>query len=67
MNRAWRVELLKGEKGTWYWRLKAGNGKVLAHSETYSSRLKARKTAWAVFIGLFARPCVFVENYRKGA
>ncbi len=29
----------------WYWKLVANNGRILAHSETYSSKAKAVKTA----------------------
>ena len=42
------VEVLKGRAGKWYWKLKYTNGKTLAHSETYSSRYQAVKTARAV-------------------
>ena len=29
----------------WYWKLIASNGRILAHSETYSRKSKAVKTA----------------------
>ncbi len=34
------IECLKNKKGQWFWRMKARNGKILAHSESYSSWLK---------------------------
>lgn len=39
-----RIEILKKSK-SWYWRMKARNGRILAHSETYSSKQKAEKSA----------------------
>jgi uncharacterized protein YegP (UPF0339 family) len=39
------IEVLQGKSGSWYWRIKASNGRILAHSETYSSRRKATGTA----------------------
>ena len=43
-----RIEVLKGKTG-WYWRLKAGNSKILAFSEIYSSKTRAMKTATSVY------------------
>ncbi len=40
-----RVEIKKNPEGKWFWHLKTRNGKILAHSENYSSRAKALKTA----------------------
>ena len=40
-----KIEVLKNKRSKWYWRLVAANGKVLAHSETYSSKQMALKTA----------------------
>ena len=45
MKNYYIVEVLKGKKGKWYWRLKYINGRILAHSEIYSSRYQAQKTA----------------------
>lgn len=39
-----KVEILKGLKGKWYWRIKGRNGKILAASETYSTKAMAVKT-----------------------
>lgn len=42
----YKIEILKKKKGSkYYWRIKARNGKILAHSETYNSKQAARKTA----------------------
>ncbi len=42
------IECLKNKKGQWFWRMKARNGKILAHSESYSRRGKCWKSAMAV-------------------
>jgi len=42
------IEILKNKNGKWFWRLKAGNGKVLAHSEAYASKRNCRQTATKV-------------------
>jgi len=48
-NRANRiVELVEGTKskaGIWYWRVKAGNGEILCHSETYKTKFHAQRMA----------------------
>jgi len=46
------VEVLKGKAGKWYWRLKYANGRILAHSEMYSAKYQARKTAHNLAINL---------------
>jgi len=38
------IEVVKG-KTLWFWRLLSVNGKTLAHSESYSSKRHACKTA----------------------
>lgn len=43
------IELKRNGAGQWFWRIMGGNHQVLAHSEGYSSRAKARKTAWRVW------------------
>lgn len=43
-----KIETLKNKNGKWFWRLVASNGKVLAHSESYSSKRKANQTVAAV-------------------
>ena len=35
-----------------YWRMKAGNGEILAHSETYKTLQATRKTAKRVAKGI---------------
>jgi len=54
------VELLKNKNGRWYWRLKYNNGSVLAHSETYSSKSKARRTARNLAAKIIL--CVYKES-----
>jgi len=40
-----KIEVLKGKSGKWYWRIvSTKNGKVICHSESYSSRTKASQT-----------------------
>jgi uncharacterized protein YegP (UPF0339 family) len=43
------VEVFKGSDGQYRWRLRADNGEILASSEAYSSRGKARKTAQKIY------------------
>lgn len=40
-----KIEVLKKPGSKWFWRLISKNGRTLAHSETYSSKTKANKTA----------------------
>ena len=40
-----KLEVLKGRSGKWYWRIKSPNGRILCHSELYSSKQKAVQTA----------------------
>ena len=40
-----KIEILQGDSGDWYWRIKGSNGRILATSETYSSKRKASNTA----------------------
>ena len=42
-----KLEILKG-KNKWYWRIRAKNGRIIAHSETYSNKYQAQKTVRAV-------------------
>ena len=42
-----KIVVLK-KRNQWYWKLVAKNGKTLAHSETYSSKAKARQSARSV-------------------
>jgi uncharacterized protein YegP (UPF0339 family) len=42
------IEVVKG-RTKWRWRLCHKNGHILAHSEDYSSRFKARQTASQLF------------------
>ena len=45
MRRGYIIKILKGKKNQWYWRLMHSNGRILAHSEMYSSKFQATKTA----------------------
>ena len=36
-----KFEIIKAKAGQWYWRIKAKNGKILAHSETYKRKSDA--------------------------
>jgi uncharacterized protein YegP (UPF0339 family) len=48
-----KIEILQGDSGDWYWRIKGSNGKILASSETYSSRRKASNTAMKLMTAKF--------------
>lgn len=39
------IELFRDVNGCWRWRLRASNAEILATSEAYSSKTKARQTA----------------------
>ncbi len=43
-----KIQILKNANNKWYWRIVAANGNILAHSEAYSSKAKARKTVRSV-------------------
>jgi uncharacterized protein YegP (UPF0339 family) len=47
------IQIVQGESGTWHWRIKSANGKILASSETYSSRRKASNTAMKLMTAEF--------------
>lgn len=64
-----RFEYFCGEAGGWYWRLRAGNGKVVADgSEMYFSASNVRRAIRRVQCALFDRvgslqlPLVEVES-----
>lgn len=46
-------------KKKYYWRLKAGNGKVLAHSEIYNTKQSVRHTARKLALNL--KQCEYKE------
>lgn len=46
------INVLKNKNGAWFWRLKARNGKILAHSEAYSSKAKALKTVESLILSI---------------
>lgn len=52
-----QVELFEGRDGQWYWRLEARNGETLAHSEGYTRKWSAKRTARLVAQG-FGAPLV---------
>ena len=48
------------KKPRWYWRLVAGNGKIIADgSEAYASRSNAVRAVRA-----FQKRCLFIESFR---
>jgi hypothetical protein len=50
------IELFKNKKKKWQFRIKAYNGKILAHSEAYSSKRNCK-------IGAEACETVIEDNY----
>lgn len=47
-GRSYRIEIRRADPtGDWYWRVVAGNGRVILTSETYSAKDKAVKSARA--------------------
>ena len=47
-----KVEVLKGPSGKWYWRLEGLNGEIVASSETYNSKQGCKDTAGKVMYNL---------------
>lgn len=50
-----RVEIKKGKKG-YHWRIIASNGKILAHSEDYSSLSKCKNTFNQICVWMYSHP-----------
>ena len=46
-----RFEIIKAGGGEWYFRVLAGNGKVLCHSETYTRKRNALKAVGLIRAG----------------
>lgn len=55
-----RIVLKRNAAGRWYWHLVGGNGEVMAHSQSYSRRWSARRSARKV-AGHFADTIEVVE------
>jgi uncharacterized protein YegP (UPF0339 family) len=54
-NWRYKIEVLRSSMGGWYWRIEAPNGRILAHSESYSSKAKAIQTADSFFYDIGGR------------
>jgi len=48
------IQILKNSRGKWYWRIRAANHRILAHSEAYSSLRKASDAAKSVIVNMGA-------------
>lgn len=64
------MKIIVLKKKGWYWKLVANNGKTLAHSETYSSKAKAVKTAIKIFTANEAEfkivvPLILSKQYKN--
>jgi len=46
------IDVLQNKKGKWFWRIKAKNSKILAHSEAYSRKKECMKMALRVYFDL---------------
>ena len=44
-----KFELYKNRKKQWHFRIRADNGKILCHSEAYSSKRNARHAVGLIF------------------
>lgn len=60
-----RIEILKGKANQWYWRMVSKNGKILANSETYCSKVKAVKAVTSIVTEFCLLAQVFIAD-RKG-
>ena len=64
MGRGFRIEVVSTSADSHYWRIKAGNGEIICHSETYTTRSAAMQTldSFAAWIGgLVAASVQFVD------
>ena len=64
MGKAFKIEVVSKAADSHYWRIKAGNGEIICHSETYTTRSAAMQTldSFAAWIGgLVAASVQFVD------
>lgn len=64
MGKAFKIEVVSKAADLHYWRIKAGNGEIICHSETYTTRSAAMQTldSFAAWIGgLVAASVQFVD------
>lgn len=54
----YKIEIIESKK-KYYWRIVHKNGKILAHSEKYSTRGKAKQTAKNLFAAFKKGTCTF--------
>jgi len=47
-----KIELVENVKGQWFWHIIAANKRILAHSQSYSSKQACKKTARSVGLKL---------------
>lgn len=52
MTRRARIEILAAEGGGYFLRLRASNGRILAHSEVYASKSNAKRAASAWLVAM---------------
>ena len=46
-----KIEVIKGDEGYWWFRIRAKNGKILASSEIYTTKRSAMNAAYLVRAG----------------
>ena len=53
MGRGFRIEVVSTSADSHHWRIKGGNGEIICHSETYTTRSAAMQTldSFAAWIG----------------
>lgn len=56
------LEILQGPSGSWFWRLKSANNRILAFSEMYSSHHAAERAAKMVWDNM--RPSTIILDRR---
>lgn len=57
-----KFQVFPGADGLFYWRLRAGNGEIVAHSEGYFSRDNARRGVATVIALVVAIPHPPIED-----
>lgn len=54
MTKNKKIQVFKNSGGKWQWQLRWANGEIGAHSEMYTTKHGARKSAFKIFCDLCA-------------
>ena len=62
----YRIQVLKGKKGYWYWRIKHSNGRIVLTSETYRAKKSAHDSAVNLWSQFKPGACTYEEEVKDG-